>query len=376
MKDSQLGYAKLQEVEPKTMQYFLEFIYTGFYQVEKEIIDTPEADETDPSTKTPSKHCTRCGILSYQVCQRTPHCTSATCKDGYLSGSYLCCIGCGGYELSANTAYCTFCRRRLLAEDLKDQGAKSRANAWGFRIRTTSGPFTVKASNFDIDVTATDIEVGLRHATLDDDCPIEILDCRITTRHPHVVAAIVFAKSTMADAAIKAFRRQRFGKQTISAEHVLETSKQYAFEKRKYDVGKIQHKDFSKNLKYRTPAVPFSGRLLPHAELWVFADRYLVNDLKDLCLHMLYRELLVFKINSASVFQVFELLSYVYDPEHTVQSDDETKDKGEEVYVNELRDLVISYAACIFDELREFNEYREALHNGGDLAAVLGSLKA
>jgi hypothetical protein len=74
---------------------------------------------------------------------------------------------------------------------------------------------------------------------------------------------------------------------------------------------------------------------------------------------MLHRELLVFKISENSVLDIFELLTYVYDPDNTRESDEDTVENGEEGYVNELRDLVISYAACIINELREFMEYRE-----------------
>lgn len=288
MKDTQQGYAKLEEVEPETVQLFLEFVYTGLYRVAEEI--------TEPSASR------------------------------------------------------------------------------GFRIRTTSGPFTVKAKNFDVNATATDIELGLHHAALHNGISLEILDCRVTTRHPHVVASIVFAKSDIANDAVMFFHRQTFGKQIISAELMAKTSRQSAFEKRKYDVGKIKHKDFSKNLRYQIPAVSFSGKLLPHAKLWVFADRYLVNDLKDLCLHMLCRELLLFKINADTVFQIFELLSYVYDPENTCQSDKDTSGNGEEGYVNKLRDLVISYAACIINELQDFKEFKETLREGGNLAVKLGTL--
>ena len=89
---------------------------------------------------------------------------------------------------------------------------------------------------------------------------------------------------------------------------------------------------------------------------------------------MLYRELLLFKINADTVFQNFEPLSYVYDPENTCQSDKDTSGNGEEGYVNKPRDLVILYAACIINELQDFKEFKETLREGGNLAVKLGTL--
>ena len=143
MKDTQQGYAKLEEVEPETVQLFLEFVYSGLYRVAEEITE--------------------------------------------------------------------------------------RSASRGFRIRTTSGPFKVKAKNFDVNATATDIELGLHHAALHNGISLEILDCRVTTRHPHVVASIVFAKSDVANDAVMFFHRQRFGKQIVSAELMAKTSRQFAF---------------------------------------------------------------------------------------------------------------------------------------------------
>jgi hypothetical protein len=374
MKDSQLGYAKLLDVEPKTMQLFLEFVYTGIYRVEKEKTESPASEKTTPSTAD-SKYCTRCGDSAPTVCQRRPYCASAYCEEDYLSEAYFYCIECSNFSIDDDCAYCEDCRRKVHRENLAAQGARLQPSNHWFSFRKSSGPFTVKASHFNIDTTASEIELFLCHATLDDGSALEILDCRLTVVRSHVVAAVVFAKKEMADAAIRFLHLQRFGRNTIAAEFVSQTPEQGAFEQRRYDVGTIKHKDFWKDLKHRRPVVRIWGILLPHAKLWVFADRYLINDLKALCLHMLHRELLFFKINAGSAFQIFELLSYVYNPENTRQSDEDASEDGNEVYVNELRDLVISYAACIINELRDFKEYRETLRNGGDLAAELGSLR-
>lgn len=364
MEESRLGYATIEDIEPKTMRLFIEYAYTGIYRIATENRETSTRHES-PRSSAASKCCTRCSDLSSVVRHLTPYCAKASCRDGYLSNSYIFCIECGARSLDADCAYCEECRI-VHSGKLAGQGVS---------VRTSSGPFTVKASNFAIDTSATDIEIGLRHVTLDDGSALEILNCRLTSSHPHVDAAIVFARKDMADAAVRFFHSQNFDKKTISAQLVAVTSKQLAFEQRKYDVGKIKHKDFSKNLKFRRPFIRMSGDLLAHAKLWVFADRYLIQDLKDLCLHMLHRELLFFNINRYSVLEIFELLSYVYDPENTRNSDEDTLDNGEELYVNELKGLAISYATCIIHELREFKQYRETLRNGGDLAADLGSLE-
>jgi hypothetical protein len=302
-------------------------------------------------------YCTRCSDSSSGVRQRTPFCAKAACREGYLGNSYIFCIYCGANSMDADCAYCEQCRR------MRIQNLASR----GFSIRTSSGPFTVKASNFTNDTTAFSIYFVLRNTIIGDGSTLEILSCRLVSSRSQVVAVIVFARKDQADTVAAYlhghdagyFHGQAFDKNTISAEVVAAIPKQIAFEQRKYDFGRIKHKDFSKNLKFRKPFIQPSGDILAHAKLWVFADRYLVSDLQDLCLHMLYRELLVFKISENSVLDIFELLTYVYDPDNTRESDEDTVENGEEGYVNELRDLVVSYAACIINELREFMEYRE-----------------
>lgn len=370
IEDARLGYTTIPDIEVKIMQLFIEYAYTGLYRT-----DTEMADKAADTTKTDaiSMYCTRCRYSSSGVRQRTPFCAKAACRDGYLGNSYIFCINCGANSMDADCAYCEQCRR------LRIQNLGSR----GFSIRTSSGPFTVKASNFTNDTTAFGIDFVLRNTILGDGSTLEILSCRLISSLPQVVAVIVFARKDQADTVVAYlhghnsgfFHGQAFDKNTISAEVVAATPKQIAFEQRKYGVGKIKHKDFSKNLKFRKPFIRPSGDILAHAKLWVFADRYLINDLKDLCLHMLHRELLVFKISESSVLDIFELLSYVYDPDNIRESDEDIVDNVEEGYVNELEDLVISYAACIINELREFKEYRETLRNGGDLAADLGSLE-
>ena len=89
---------------------------------------------------------------------------------------------------------------------------------------------------------------------------------------------------------------------------------------------------------------------------------------------MLYRELLLFNINQNSVLEIFDFLYYVYDFTPDKDEDDDEVNSGGNKDVNELRDLAISYAACMLNEIREYKEFREMMRNGGDLAADFISL--
>jgi hypothetical protein len=377
MEDARAGYATIDDIEPRTMQQFIEYAYTGVYRTNTDLADTAE-DTIDTAEDTTKKHvlprhCTRCAGSSTSVRQRTPYCSQATCKQGYLTNNYIFCIYCGAHSMDADCACCEQCRRSRL----ESPGSRS------FSIRKPSGPFTVKARNLSKNTTANNIAFVLRNTIFDDGAPLELLSCRMINSGPQIDAAIVFARKDQADAVAAhlqgrnagLFRSRTIDENTIHAKVMGPIPKEVAFGQRRYDVGNIKHKDLNRDLNNRRPSIRPTGDLLAHAKLWVFADRYLVDDLKSLCLHMLHRELLAFKVNEESVTNIFELLSYVYDPDNTWESAGDVEEDGEEGYANGLRDLAISYTACIIGELREFKEYRETLRRGGDLAAELGSME-
>ena len=60
------------------------------------------------------------------------------------------------------------------------------------------------------------------------------------------------------------------------------------------------------------PTVNFTatGSLLPHVRLFVLADQYMIQQLRELCLHRLHRELCFFKLGDQAIDEVCQLLDY------------------------------------------------------------------
>ena len=98
---------------------------------------------------------------------------------------------------------------------------------------------------------------------------------------------------------------------------------------------------------------------------------YLVESLKELCLHKLHRDLLAFDLKKDNVKEVIDLLEYTY--ENTADVDNGSGGVG-----TDLRNLVMAYAASKADELIRFEKFRELLTKGKDLAAdfTVQALKA
>jgi hypothetical protein len=224
MEDAILGYTNIPDIEVKTMQLFIEYAYTGLYRTDIEMADTAAKPTR---TDAISMYCTRCSDSSSGVRQRTPFCAKAACREGYLGNSHNFCIYCGANSMDADCAYCEQCRR------MRIQNLASR----GFSIRTSPGPFTVKASNFTNDTTAFSIYFVLRNTIIGDGSTLEILSCRLISSRSQVVAVIVFARKDQADTVAAYlhghdagyFHGQAFDKNTISAEVVAAIPKQIAF---------------------------------------------------------------------------------------------------------------------------------------------------
>lgn len=87
---------------------------------------------------------------------------------------------------------------------------------------------------------------------------------------------------------------------------------------------------------------------LCHARVYVFADKYAIDGLKNLALQKLHSTLCLFKIYPQRVIDIAELLRYVY--QHTRNSPREP-----------LRALLMQYVACKAEVLDENPEFRALL---------------
>lgn len=85
---------------------------------------------------------------------------------------------------------------------------------------------------------------------------------------------------------------------------------------------------------------------LCHAELYMFADRYDIPTLRDLCLWKLHKCLIAFTVFPERVGDVIKLIEYVY--QNTAGSD-------------RLRELIAHYASIILEELMTDNNFSEGI---------------
>ena len=149
-----------------------------------------------------------------------------------------------------------------------------------------------------------------------------------------------------------------------------------AFIRRQYGTDHMNEEELQSHLLKLRPPVKASKQLAARARLYLFADRYLIDSIKSLCLHELHRDLLHFKLTAATVPEVFELLKLI---NNGTSSD--TIVAGDNVKLGickekELREPVIAYAAVQVEELVKYDAFKRMLAEGGDLVAEFTCLIA
>lgn len=100
------------------------------------------------------------------------------------------------------------------------------------------------------------------------------------------------------------------------------------------------------------------------AKLYVLADKYMVKDLPEICLHLLHQELCSMVVDGDSVNDIVELIYYTYS--NTPADQDSGTGTG---VSDKLRDLVISFAAEKAQELVQYPVFTQMLRAGGDQVA-------
>jgi hypothetical protein len=138
---------------------------------------------------------------------------------------------------------------------------------------------------------------------------------------------------------------------------------------KEYGAMGMNHDELRTHLKQMKPEDELSDKLVYHAKLYVFANMYMIESLKGLCLHKLLRDLEGFDVEADSAGEVAELLRYVYT--NTSANDDGTEGTG-----SELRDLVITYAACKAELLVKDKAFLEMLEEGGEAASAFALFMA
>ncbi|KAL4798218.1 hypothetical protein BDV19DRAFT_29090 [Aspergillus venezuelensis] len=125
----------------------------------------------------------------------------------------------------------------------------------------------------------------------------------------------------------------------------------------------IEDTDFCSSTCNANPPNPLPGVVLPyltfHAKLYVFATRYLIPNLAQLCLQKLHRDLLYLAfpdpdpqnqyaeqlvLTTTKARMIVDLLNYTYTK--TTRLEPITPSSATQLRDNELRRLVVHYAAC------------------------------
>lgn len=104
----------------------------------------------------------------------------------------------------------------------------------------------------------------------------------------------------------------------------------------------------------RPPALTF------HAKVYVFATKYLIRPLRNLCLSYLHRELCQYPVDLEDRQDIFDLVEYTYT--HTTRS---------EAWGPQLRELVAHYIACYADLLVHDKRMTRVLDNHGEAGSDL-----
>lgn len=94
----------------------------------------------------------------------------------------------------------------------------------------------------------------------------------------------------------------------------------------------------------------YTDVFLCHARLYVFADKWDIGLLKQLCLHKLHQTLSVFTLYEERVGDIVTLMRYIYN--NTFHSSS-TEDP--------LRSLLIHYATCVVETLVQSSEFKALL---------------
>lgn len=104
----------------------------------------------------------------------------------------------------------------------------------------------------------------------------------------------------------------------------------------------------------------FTPVLLRHAQLYSFADKWGIQDLRRLTLSKLHKTLTMFEMFPSSVADIVALIRYAFCDENTPDKDDG---------MDELRDLVLCFAAYQDEVLLLSGGFNELLEEGGSFVS-------
>lgn len=112
--------------------------------------------------------------------------------------------------------------------------------------------------------------------------------------------------------------------------------------------------------KNRESCEDYTEVFLCHARLYVFAEKYDIEPLRNLCLHKLQDTLVKFTLYEERVGDIVELMRYAYS---------NTADRSGSM--DGLRSLLAHYAACVIEDLAQSDKFELLFEEFGSLARDL-----
>lgn len=103
------------------------------------------------------------------------------------------------------------------------------------------------------------------------------------------------------------------------------------------------------------PTQDFTPVLIGHAELYILADKYGIEPLRQLVLNKLYRTLAGFTVYETDVPCIIDFVKFVYENTPPLTG-----------VIDPLRNLACHYVASILGQIGDLQAFKELLANGGD----------
>lgn len=142
-----------------------------------------------------------------------------------------------------------------------------------------------------------------------------------------------------------------------------------AFYSRKYDVVGIKHEDIRRQLDSFDSSAATPMTASAHARLFMFAECYMIESLKQLCLHQLHRHLITPTVDEVNIQEIINLIKLT--EEHTSTDEKSSAGAAVEGVGKGLRDLVITYTVSYAKRLAGHAPFKAMLAEAGDLVAEI-----
>ena len=141
------------------------------------------------------------------------------------------------------------------------------------------------------------------------------------------------------------------------------------FKRKEYPVDGRNHRRIRNALDAKIPTDRPSNDLLAHARLFIFADKWLVSPLRELTLHKLHRDLSEYSIEEHGIIELIRILKYCfYELPAGDERSPESREDSQPTNFSELKELIITYAACRSEEFMKYTEFRTMLKECGEVA--------